>query len=46
MKRLNEERGQTFVVVTHDPSIAEAADRILLLKDGVIQSMKKKSARS
>jgi len=46
MKRLNEERGQTFVVVTHDPSIAEAADRVLFLKDGVIQSMKKRSARS
>jgi len=46
MKRLNEERGQTFVVVTHDPSIAEVADRVLFLKDGVIQSMKKGIVRS
>jgi len=40
MKRLNEEKGQTFVVVTHDPAIAETADRILYLKDGLIQRVK------
>lgn len=45
MKRLNEEKGQTFVVVTHDPAIAETADRIFYLKDGVIQKMKKKRGR-
>jgi ABC-type lipoprotein export system ATPase subunit len=38
MKRLNEERGQTFVVVTHDPAIAETADRIIYLKDGLVYS--------
>ena len=38
MKRLNEERGQTFVVVTHDPAIAETADRIIYLKDGLAYS--------
>jgi len=41
MQRLNEEKGQTFVVVTHDPSVAENADRILFLKDGLIQGEKK-----
>jgi len=40
LKRLNEEKGQTFVVVTHDQSVAETADRMIYLKDGVIQSMK------
>jgi len=40
MKRLNEERGQTFIVVTHDPHIAETADRILYLKDGLIEGEK------
>jgi len=40
MKRLNDEKGQTFVVVTHDPAIAETADRILYLKDGLIQRVK------
>ena len=41
MKRLNEERNQTFIVVTHDPHIAETADRILYLKDGLIKGEKK-----
>ena len=41
MKRLNEEKGQTFVVVTHDPAIAETVDRIIYLKDGGIQRIKK-----
>jgi len=40
MKRLNEEKGQTFVVVTHDPHIAETADRIIHLKDGLIEGIK------
>jgi len=37
MKHLNKEKGQTFVVVTHDPTIAENADRILYLRDGLIE---------
>lgn len=41
MQRLNKEKGQTFVVVTHDLSVAENADRILFLKDGIIQGEKK-----
>ncbi|MEA2090200.1 MAG: ABC transporter ATP-binding protein [Thermoproteota archaeon] len=41
MKRLNKEKGQTFVVVTHDLHIAEAADRIVYLKDGLVESIKK-----
>jgi len=41
MQRLNKEKRQTFVVVTHDPSVAENADRILFLKDGLIQGEKK-----
>lgn len=41
MKRLNEEKGQTFVVVTHDPAIAETANRIIYLKDGLIEGIKK-----
>jgi len=41
MQRLNKEEGQTFVVVTHDPSVAENADRILFLKDGLVQGEKR-----
>lgn len=45
MRRLNEEKGQTFTVVTHDPSIAEMADRIIHLKDGLIEGVKKGGVR-
>lgn len=45
MKRLNEEKGQSFVVVTHDPAIAETANRIIYLKDGLIQKVKEKRGR-
>jgi putative ABC transport system ATP-binding protein len=41
MKRLNNEKGQTFVVVTHDPAIAETADQIIYLRDGMIQKVNK-----
>jgi putative ABC transport system ATP-binding protein len=41
MTKLNKEMGQTFIVVTHDPQIAEAADRIIYLKDGLIEGIKR-----
>jgi putative ABC transport system ATP-binding protein len=34
--KLNEE-GRTIVMITHDPEIAQYADRIVLVKDGMIQ---------
>jgi lipoprotein-releasing system ATP-binding protein len=34
--RLSRENNKTFMVVTHEPSLAERADRILHIKDGVI----------
>jgi putative ABC transport system ATP-binding protein len=40
MKRLNEEKGQTFIVVTHDPRIAEEASRAIYLRDGLIEEVK------
>jgi len=45
MKRLNEKTKQTFVVVTHDQSVAETADRMIQLKDGKIQGIKRGSGR-
>jgi len=42
LKRLNEEKRQTFVIVTHDQSVAETANRMLHLKDGVIQGVKRR----
>jgi putative ABC transport system ATP-binding protein len=46
MKKLNEEKEQTFVVVTHDPHIAEAADRTIHLKDGLIEGTKQAPRRN
>ncbi|RPI27832.1 MAG: ABC transporter ATP-binding protein [Chloroflexota bacterium] len=36
--KLNQERGLTLVIVTHDPTIASQAGRIIRLKDGRIES--------
>jgi putative ABC transport system ATP-binding protein len=35
--RLNEERGLTLVVVTHDPTIAAQTQRVIHLRDGMIE---------
>ena len=37
MVKVNKELGKTIVMVTHDPSVARAADRILRIEDGVIR---------
>ncbi|MCJ7825217.1 MAG: macrolide ABC transporter ATP-binding protein, partial [Anaerolineales bacterium] len=34
---LNEERGTTLVIVTHDPEIAAQTQRIVHIKDGVVE---------
>jgi ABC-type lipoprotein export system ATPase subunit len=36
MRSLNQERGQTFIVVTHDPDIGNSCDRIVQMMDGRI----------
>mgnify|MGYP001415364410 FL=1 len=36
-RRLNED-GRTIIMITHDPEIAGYADRVVLVKDGIIQS--------
>jgi putative ABC transport system ATP-binding protein len=35
---LNQERGLTLVIVTHDPSIAAHTQRVIRLRDGLIES--------
>ena len=37
LRTLNEERGTTLIVVTHDPEIASLTDRIISLRDGRIK---------
>lgn len=36
--RLNKQKLQTFVLVTHDPGVARRADRIVRMRDGLIES--------
>jgi len=36
LREVNEELGKTIIMVTHDPTAARAADRILNIRDGVI----------
>ena len=37
MQQLNRDQGQTFVIVTHDPGIAERCHRIVHMRDGLIE---------
>ena len=37
-QRLNEERGLTIVLVTHEPDIAEYGTRIVAFRDGRVRS--------
>ena len=40
IRKLNQERGLTVVVVTHDPDVAAYADRVITFRDGAIISDK------
>jgi putative ABC transport system ATP-binding protein len=37
-ERLNREQGITVVFVTHDPEIAEYTERVIRLRDGLVES--------
>lgn len=45
IQRLNEEEGRTIVLITHETSTAEHAERIIRLMDGVIESDEKVKKR-
>ena len=40
-QRLNKEQGRTIILITHEPDVAEHAERIITIRDGVIISDKK-----
>jgi len=41
LRRLNQEEGKTFVLITHDPNVAQATDRLLQIRDGVLAGEKR-----
>ncbi len=38
--RLNKEQGTTVIIVTHDPNVAEKTQRIIRLRDGLVENGK------
>ena len=40
LKQLNKEEGKTFILITHDPQVAQNTDRLVSFKDGVIEGVK------
>ncbi len=41
LRNLNQEQGKTFVLITHDPNVAQATDRLLEIRDGEIAGEKR-----
>ena len=37
LKQLNQEQGMTQIIVTHDPGVAQQSNRIIRIKDGIIE---------
>jgi putative ABC transport system ATP-binding protein len=39
LKNLNKERGTTLIIVTHDPEVAAQTQRVIHIRDGVVEEM-------
>lgn len=46
MREMNRDSGAAFVMVTHDDRLAQAADRILLIEDGLLRELGKAEHRA
>ena len=46
MRELNREHGQSFLIVTHDPEVGEACDRVIRMRDGRVVSDGRQVARA
>ncbi len=44
-QKLNQERGRTVILITHEPDVAEHAERIIYIRDGLIVSDTKTHSR-
>jgi putative ABC transport system ATP-binding protein len=44
LRRFNTERGQTLVLVTHDPDVGGVCDRIIHMRDGLVEGVERRSA--
>ncbi len=44
LKRLNRDEGITMIIVTHDPGVASQTNRIIRIKDGVIEAQAQSAA--
>ena len=40
LRQLNKEEDKTFILITHDPMVAQNTDRLLSFKDGIIEGEK------
>ena len=45
MREMNRQSGVAFVMITHDDRLAQAADRILLIEDGLVHEISKAEHR-
>jgi putative ABC transport system ATP-binding protein len=46
LRGLNREHGHTFIIVTHDPEVGAACDRVIRMRDGVVVSDGREVARA